>query len=1051
MEKVSRRSAARLLTALMAVSACNLPIDARQLSPDQALARVINASSEGASARRARAVAPSASAMRLVYTGRTSNPETPALYVFGSPKASGGYIVASADSRLRPLLGVSDSGDLTSGEIPENMRWWLNEYEHQIDAYLASAPAEAAASLSSGSVFENYESWTPVEPIVQTLWDQSAPYNNLCPQAPQGGLCVTGCVATAMAQVIKTIGHYDGKGSHSYTSASIGKTVSFDYSAWNCDFSQMKNDYSYGSNPTQAEMDQVANLMLACGVAVNMNYTSSGSSAGDPLPAAIQYFGFDPASRMVKRDGYQSDEWEAIVYNQLKSGRPLYYSGSGIGGHAFVCDGYSDNGLFHINWGWSGQSNGYFVLSALNPTDQGIGSFEGGYNMYQSIGIFVKPGEAAPEIPAPKNQAPCTVVYNSALESPLAWWPENLYKLQNFKYTVLGSNIGYPAKIGIGMLFRDPDGVKPDMFASPSEYVSVSYQETKTDPLFDISTVKFNGGEVWNAYPAYCVEGQEGFWVVEKFGNVNVNDHYRVTVDAKGGLSFTLASVENPDVKVFRYTANDIYSTDYLNHASCLITNFSNQDFCEQMTLRLDREDGSQAMVISNTSSFLRAGESLELATYFSTNGLTPGDYWLRLYRTAYGVPLDDNSLRVTVLPGSRPVASKNDGPQGMCQVALWVNDRYAAIEPVLCKSGDSYAGTTALSPNEPHSLEYYMAFFNHGKVDDAPIKTYFVASRTFDRGAVWGKGDAFSIKPDLPLGIYTMAFVDANGTMLSYPVDFTVVVENEDILYRLSDDGKSLVATACVDGAKIDKVEIPASLAAGGKTYPVSALDDALFDFNRNLEEVTLPESVSSVGVNAFRGTTSLRYVHFNSADVPFLNSALAFYGVNPSVEFYVDSEAHPAYAASFSSPGALYARITALEVDNPNVEISLNARSDSQVAIKVTPSENHNPNFSAFVLDPSVVNAEVSGKSVALTALKEGKTQVIVQSAQPAGVAPAVINVAVTQTSTSIDSAAAAAAVRSVEWFDLSGRRLANPSGACIERTVMTDGSVTIRKVIK
>ena len=188
-----------------------------------------------------------------------------------------------------------------------------------------------------------------------------------------------------------------GTGSHSYEWTVDGEvmgTLSADFSQSVYDWESMGD--TYGENSTKESEDAVARLMYDVGVSVNMVYSSSESAADshDAAPAYVSYFGYDKSLCTLDRDYYTTAEWEDIVYGSLEAGRPVLYMGVTPygGGHAFVCDGYT-NGYFHINWGWSGMCDGYFLLQALNPEDQGTGGFEGGYNTYQYILPNIHPDE----------------------------------------------------------------------------------------------------------------------------------------------------------------------------------------------------------------------------------------------------------------------------------------------------------------------------------------------------------------------------------------------------------------------------------------------------------------------------------------------------------------------------------------------------------------------------------------------------------------------------------------------------------------------------------
>lgn len=329
--------------------------DAARVNPAQALERLIKSASPLSNG----AAGAHAATLELAYTVNDSATSIPGVYVFTS--ADNSFILAPADDLAPALLGYGDNFD--PDDIPDNFRWWMQNYARQIQ-YLSEHPEAAPEALSDHATIPH---------LLTTTWNQRAPYNNLCP-SDAGGRSVTGCVATAMAQVIN---YHEcpaayGTGTHSYTWNNT--TLSFDYSATRFDWANMRDSYS--GSYTTAQANAVATLMYAAGVGVNMNYSSKESGAVSlRIPATlVNNFGFAPSARFVSRDCFTAADWDALIYNELAARRPVIYSGqSQQGGHCFVCDGYDGNSYYHINWGWGGLSDGSFLLSALDPYQQGTG------------------------------------------------------------------------------------------------------------------------------------------------------------------------------------------------------------------------------------------------------------------------------------------------------------------------------------------------------------------------------------------------------------------------------------------------------------------------------------------------------------------------------------------------------------------------------------------------------------------------------------------------------------------------------------------------------
>ena len=297
-----------------------------------------------------------------------------------------GFVIVSGDDQTIDVLGYCDEGSFDYQQMPPNMKDWLDDYADQIARIQAGAPVAAAISTHPA-----------VAPMMKSKWSQGNPYNLSCPY-DGSSRSVTGCVATAMAQLL----YYNRDKSVTETQATIPA-----YETWTkkikvgtvpsgspIDWENMKDTYN-SANDLQKKA--VADLMFYCGAAAKMDYTngSSGAQSWDAYQAFIKYFGY--SSSKVKWYDYQSvtsdEEWDRIVYAEMAAGRPVYVSGSNATvGHAFVAHGYDGNKRYYINWGWAGQSDGYYYLTKLTPGDgQGIGGSEDGYNGYKQIFVGIEP------------------------------------------------------------------------------------------------------------------------------------------------------------------------------------------------------------------------------------------------------------------------------------------------------------------------------------------------------------------------------------------------------------------------------------------------------------------------------------------------------------------------------------------------------------------------------------------------------------------------------------------------------------------------------------
>ena len=272
-------------------------------------------------------------------------------YVFETDGSDGGaFVIVAGDDRVTGMLAYGQ-GRLDLSNLPCGMQWWINSQKEQMEWLHANPDV----------VLEQREpSRTQVKPLLVSTWSQTEPYYNQCP-VYHGHLCVTGCVATAMAQVMyywkfpAVLSDLPG-----YTSASLGIVLP-DLPPAEADWDNMLEGYALNYTPAQGEA--VALLMRYCGQSVKMDYSPSASGSFSSLQlTGLRLMGYNLAARCLKRDEYNDAEWLALMLEDLYSGRPVLYTGnSEESGHAFVVDGY-DGYRFHINWGWEGVADGYFYL-----------------------------------------------------------------------------------------------------------------------------------------------------------------------------------------------------------------------------------------------------------------------------------------------------------------------------------------------------------------------------------------------------------------------------------------------------------------------------------------------------------------------------------------------------------------------------------------------------------------------------------------------------------------------------------------------------------------
>ena len=340
-------------------------------------------------------------ALDLVYTEPSAeDSKTANLYVFR--RKTGGFAIIAGDARANSLvLGYSDTNDFSAEQMPENVKYWLGEYARQID-FLKNREPEVSAKARSKkmAVLKSASIDTDGEWLMETEWGQSNKYgyknendsrlyfNNFTPVV-DGQHCVTGCVSTAMAQILYYHAMTDDtpykpsySGTFSYvwnntTLTAPSSTGVYDWEKMALSFTDNQAYYENQSISSTPASTEIARLMYDCGVSVKMTYGVSGSSSySSYVPSALQeHFGYSKFMQYTHKSNYSTQQdWDAVMKNEIDNKRPVLYDAddaNGGGGHAFIMDGYKGtigtDFKYHINWGWSGMCNGFYASSALNP------------------------------------------------------------------------------------------------------------------------------------------------------------------------------------------------------------------------------------------------------------------------------------------------------------------------------------------------------------------------------------------------------------------------------------------------------------------------------------------------------------------------------------------------------------------------------------------------------------------------------------------------------------------------------------------------------------
>lgn len=306
-------------------------------------------------------------------------------YLCNMPDA--GFVLVSADQEMPEILGYSKTSIDPAKGLPPGLLHVMNSY--------------VGMSVNDPITKAPFSAQTQVGPLLTTTWDQGTPYNNMCPR-DGATRSMTGCVATSAAQLMK---YYKWptvtpSGKIEYTTNSKKINVSIDLSDYKFSWDLMLDAYKEGAY-SNAQASAVAKLMYAIGAACQMDYSNaeSGSSLLYCVQGLNQYFLYDNDMYLLLGDFVQAEQWNQLIIDELEQSQPVLMSGNtadAASGHSFVLDGYKTEGgnlYYHVNWGWSGLADGYYMLNKMTPTEGGAGMGSGSYNDQQLIVLNCKPDD----------------------------------------------------------------------------------------------------------------------------------------------------------------------------------------------------------------------------------------------------------------------------------------------------------------------------------------------------------------------------------------------------------------------------------------------------------------------------------------------------------------------------------------------------------------------------------------------------------------------------------------------------------------------------------
>lgn len=579
-------------------------------------------------------------------------------YIFNA-EGNLGYVIVSGDDRTTEILGYSKTGNLDLEQIPDNLKSWLDGYARQMEALGTSVtPAQKAKTRGA-------DNWGAISPLIQTKWNQYYPYNMMCPDRSgkdwlDAGFdtehlikdnptyhCVTGCVATAMAQVMYYHKHPDN-----CPALSEYNTKSYDWTMKALEattFKWEKMKETYNGNETDESAEAVAELMRYCGQAVNMNYRLEkygGSLASVSAGVMAEVFGYSKNIRDLYRDPYTTSQWEEMIYAELVANRPVLYSGqSESGGHEFIVDGYDGYGLFHMNWGWGGMSDGYFVLSLADPDNQGAGgsATNGAFQFDQSALFGVEPGSTE-EVMMPKVVSNVDPMVTKEYERANADEDFTNVQFEGAVYFHLNTPSTTDQKIYLGWALCQNGQIKQ---AIPScEYTLLAGQTYSSSGTYTDTEANLGAGLESGKYEVYQVFKltEDGAWsLCTPYWNPAPYTNYRTAFLVADVTETTLTVRQTvPSFKVNTITTTEFPSTGSPLDVTLNVTN-DGETYEQQVKLWSQKEGETAWTCVATATRRIDPGKSDDINMSYTPT--VEGSYTLKVTNAD-----SDDALKTTTV-----------------------------------------------------------------------------------------------------------------------------------------------------------------------------------------------------------------------------------------------------------------------------------------------------------------------------------------------------------------------------------------------------------------
>ncbi len=716
-----------------------------------------------------------------------SQPQTlPAYYIFNNGENKG-FVIVSGDDRCYPILGYSDTGSFCEDNVPDNLAALLQQFSDQI-ALLDEPIATNLQEEQEGGVGVSHVSQavkSAISPMLRSEWGQRAPFNNSCPIADTltSERCPTGCVSTAMAQIlyyykdrnVKTLQN----NIDAYTTSN-GLAVSGSSKGQKLDWDNMLDVYV--GTETAAQKKAVADLMFYCGSSLKQAYRLKGSGGSTTYicESLNKIFGYYPGCRIVNRTSYTCQDWDNLIYNELANHRPVLYGGhTKSNGHMFVVDGYDGDDFYHINWGWSGSLDGYFHLSALRHDDQeSLTIHRDGWTVGQTAVIGIQPLNGL-------QLEDTTPVLTSRITSYNSYTYSLSTRFYNFTNEDGVFSYGYAVKDNAGNL---------QIVGTPINNKQVSKYSFDTDPYLsydyklksaDLTAINLRSGS-YKLVPV-CKSSVDNTW--QECIRWNSLSGTYLSFDYKATSSTPITNVQMHPVVSLKATKIEATGSHVVKVDQTIrltIENISEDDFCDRLFLFASQSATSLGGTYKDVVGlYLAPGEKVEVEMMFKPDKVGT---WYVAASTNYTGATNIGYAPINIISGSTEknlgvenIIIYNKGEQNGSNYKVYGNSITGKATIVNLSANAYFSGSIAVvlrQKNTTSSVEF-TAESHHialvlgpGEKKDVDIDFYDLDRNVYLYKVVFYYTDANRGLANDPISKFTLLpgvnYFDVDGTLIS-------------------------------------------------------------------------------------------------------------------------------------------------------------------------------------------------------------------------------------------------------------------------------------------